>query len=316
MARRVLGLSCGSVGGSPELLLRRALQAAVDDGAEVELVRLVDLRLPSTGTGVGGSLDPVGGDDAGWFWERLIACDGWIVSSPIISRTVPGRLKLLADRLLGPNADAAIIEGLLEVRRSGQEPTVPFRVDERVLKSRVAGFIACGGALTTQWKTLALPVLHTLAFSMHIKVVDQMLVEGAGTPQSVLLDEEALARASMLGHHVAGQLDRGWHDAQYLGAPGLCPMCHLDVVVLDGRDVGCATCGARGRLTDEFEVHWTDLSPSVIGMDEKRAHYVEIVETAQRHAMVRDRIDALAAQYADESWVVRPADSVAASPDS
>ena len=57
---------------------------------------------------------------------------------------MPGRLKLLADRLLGPNADRAIIEKLLEVRRSGEEPMVPFRVDERVLKPRVAGFIAVG----------------------------------------------------------------------------------------------------------------------------------------------------------------------------
>ena len=74
------------------------------------------------------------------------------MSTPIISRTVAARLKLFGDRLLGPNADAAIIEGLTALRREGREPAVPFRVDERVLKPRVAGFLAVGGSLTSQWR--------------------------------------------------------------------------------------------------------------------------------------------------------------------
>lgn len=283
MPGRVLGLSSGVPGGSAEILLIEALRAAQSDGASVELVRLDELLLP---------------EDSDWFWERLVACDAWVISAPIISRTVPGRLKVLADLLLGPNADAAIIEGLLEARRSGAEPVVPFRVDERVLKPRVAGFIACGGSLTTQWKALALPVMHTLAFSMHIKVVDQMVVDGAGTPQSVLLDDDAVRRAADLGRHVASQLGRPWPEAEYLGTPGACPMCRLDVVVLAGRDVECATCGARGRLGEDFAVEWTDLTTSVISLEEKRAHYVEIVETAQRHAAQRDLIDERARAYA------------------
>jgi multimeric flavodoxin WrbA len=283
MPGRLLGLSCGAPGGSAEILLIEALRAAEAAGAAVELVRLVDLTAP---------------DAADWFWERLVDCDAWVVSAPIISRTVPGGLKVLADRLLGPNADAAIVEGILEARRAGAEPMVPFRVDERVLKPRVGAFIACGGSLTTQWKALALPVMHTLAFSMHIKVVDQMVVRGAGTPQSVLLDEEAVGRAGELGRNVASQLGRPWHEAEYLGAPGVCPMCQLDVVVLSGREVECATCGARGRLADDFAVEWTDLTTSVISLEEKRAHYVEIVETAERHAARRSVVEHRARAYA------------------
>ena len=287
MTGKVLGLSSGNPGGSAEILLIEALRAAQEDGASVELVRLDELRLDGTS----------GEDDAEWFWERLIACDAWIVSAPIISRTVPGRLKVLGDRLLGPNADAAIIEGLLEVRRQGEEPAVPFRVDERVLRPRVAGFIACGGSLTTQWKTLTLPVMHTLTFSMHIAVVDQMVVEGAGTPRSVVLDPEAVGRASTLGHRVASQLGVPRDEVAYLGPPGACPMCHLDVVVLHGADVECATCGARGRLAGDG-VAWTDLSTSVISMEEKRAHYDEIVETARAHAARAELVAERAAAYA------------------
>jgi multimeric flavodoxin WrbA len=296
----VLGLGCGQPHGSAEILLKAALRAAADEGADVELVRLDELRLPS---GAAESAEP---DDAWWLWERLVGCDGLIVSTPIISRTVAARLKLLGDRLLGPNADAAIIEGLLALRREGREPAVPFRVDERVLKPRVAGFLAVGGSLTSQWKTLALPLMHATTFSMHIAVVDQVQFEGAGTPRSVVIDQAALDRAAVLGHHVAGQLGVPFDQARYLGPPGLCPMCHLDVVVLRGAEVECGTCGARGRLAPDLQVTWTDLTSSVISMDEKRAHATEIQDTAARHQRLSAQIEERAREF--EAWdpAVRP----------
>jgi multimeric flavodoxin WrbA len=300
MSKRLLGLGCGQLGGSAEIALKAALQAAEEAGAEVELVRLEELHLPS-------GPDAPEPDDAWWFWDKLVECDGLIVSTPIISRTVAARLKLLADRLLGPNADAAIIEELVAVRRAGGDPIVPFRVDERVLKPRVAGFIAVGGSLTSQWKTLTLPVLHTTTFSMHTAVVDQVQFEGAGTPRSIVLDPAALERAAQLGRNVAAQLGRTFDEAEYAGdEPGLCPMCHLDVIVLRGGDVECATCGARGELRDDRQVHWTDLTKSVISMDEKRDHYFEIRDTAQRHNAQREEIEERASVYDDFDRVVRP----------
>ncbi len=298
--RRVLGLGCGQPRGSAEILLKAALRAAAGEGAEVELVRLDELRLPS------GTAEGAEPDDAWWLWERLAECDGLIVSTPIISRTVAARLKLFGDRLLGPNADAAIIEGLLSLRRQGREPAVPFRVDERVLKPRVAGFLAVGGSLTSQWKTLALPMMHATTFSMHIAVVDQVQFDGAGTPRSVVLDAAAIDRAALLGRNVASQLGVAFEAARYLGPPGLCPMCHLDVVVLRGADVECATCGARGLLAPEAQVTWTDLSTSVISMDEKRAHAAEIQVTAERHRQVSEQIEERAREFEAYDPVVRP----------
>jgi multimeric flavodoxin WrbA len=296
---QVLGLGCGQVGGSAEIALVAALRAVEATGAEVELVRLEELRLP-TGP------DPAEPDDAWWFWDRLLEADGVIVSAPIISRTVPARLKVLIDRLLGPNADRAIIQGLLAKQAAGEEILVPFRVDERVLKPRVAGFIVVGGSLTSQWKTLTLPVMHTFTFSMQTAVVDQMVVSGTGTPKSIVLDDDALARAAELGRRVASQLGREFDDVDYLGEPGLCPLCHLDVVELKGRALACAGCGAQGRLADDLNVEWTDLDVSVISMAEKRAHYEEIVETATRHAKQRDLINERAATYDFSEHLVRP----------
>lgn len=297
---RVLGLGCGQPHGSAEILLKAALRAAQDEGAAVEVVRLDELRLPS-----GGAEDSEP-DDAWWLWDRLAECDGLIVSTPIMSRTVAARLKLLGDRLLGPNADAAIIEGLLALRNQGQEPAVPFRIDERVLKPRVAGFLAVGGSLTPQWKTLTLPMMHATTFSMHIAVVDQVQFGGAGTPRSIVLDGAAIERAALLGRNVAGQLGVPFEQARYLGPPGLCPMCHLDVIALHGADVECATCGARGLLTPAGQVSWTNLSTSVISMAEKRAHAAEIQETAAQHGQLRAEIDERAGAFEAYDPVVRP----------
>ena len=254
LSHRVLGLGCGQPRGSAEILLKAALRAAEAQGAEVELVRLDELRLPS------GAAEAAEPDDGWWLWERLIACDGLIVSTPIISRTVAARLKLFGDRMLGPNADAAIIEGLLALRRQGREPAVPFRVDERVLKPRVAGFLAVGGSLTSQWKTLALPLMHATTFSMHIAVVDQVQFEGAGTPRSVVLDPAAIDRAAQLGRNVASQLGvrvrRRPLPRPARPVPAVPPGRHRAPPHRRGRhrhgprgisaDVECATCGARG----------------------------------------------------------------------
>lgn len=296
---RLLGLGCGQIGGSAEIALVEALRAVEAAGADVELVRLEELHLPL-------GPDPVEPDDAWWFWDRLLEADGVIVSAPIISRTVPARLKVLIDRLLGPNADRAIIEGILAKRAAGEDVLVPFRVDERVIKPRVAGFIAVGGSLTPQWKSLTLPVMHTFTFSMQTAVVDQMVVAGAGTPKSIVLDDDSLARAAELGRRVASQLGREFDDVDYLGDPGLCPLCHLDVIELRGRAVACAGCGAQGRLTAEGLVQWTNFDTSVISMAEKHDHYEEIVETAARHAEHRDLIEERAAGYDFSHRLIRP----------
>ena len=275
----VLGLGAGAPGGSAEILLRTALAAA---GGDAGLVRLADVDLISP-------------DDLDWLWEKLVGCDALIVGTPIMSRTMAAGLKLLVDRLLGPNADAAIIEQLVALRRAGVEPAVPFRVDERVLRPRVAGFLAVGGSLTPQWKTLALPLMHTLTFSMHIAVVDQVVFEGAGTPRSIVLDEAALRRSAELGANVASQVGKPFDDVAYLGEPGLCPMCHLNVVELTGAAVTCATCGAQGSLGDGGKVEWSTLETSVLSMAEKRAHAAEIQETAARHRALAGEIDKRAA---------------------
>lgn len=310
---RLLGVSCGEIGGSAEILLRAAMAAADRPELELQLVRLADLQIPF-GLRAGEAED---GDDTWWFWEQLLEADALLIATPIYSRTVPGTLRLLADRLLGPNADAAFVQELLALRAAGNAPAVPFRVDERVLKPRVAGFIACGGSLPDHWKTLALPLLHPFTYSMQIGVVDQVQFGGAGTPSSIVLDPEAIERARLLGSRVAGQVGRPFEEVEYQGPEGLCPMCHLDVIaVKSGEEIECATCGARGRVAVRggavvFEFPDGGRDQSVISMAEKRAHFFEVQETAAAHAQrteeIRERARELLAQPADVLAVSAPA---------
>src|SRR4051794_22598728 len=276
----VLGLSCGNPGGSAEILLTLALRAAHDAGADAALVRLDDLDLPTRPVSPG---QPAGEDDGPWLWDQVMEADGLIVAAPIYSRTIPGKLKLVADRLAGPAADVAFAERFRAMLEAGETPPVAFPYDERVFRPRVAGFLAVGGAQTSQWKALALPLMHQMAFSSQMAVADQLLVGGAGMPKSVVLDDAALDGARRVGASVAGQLGRPFEAVEYRGEPGLCPLCHLSAVAIDGDAVECVTCGAGGRLVVEDgapAVRFDDLDRSVVTLAEKRAHFAEVQETA------------------------------------
>jgi hypothetical protein len=224
--------------------------------------------------------------------------DALVISAPIHNRTIPGKLKLLLDAILGPKADVAFALEYVRLRDAGQEAAVKSPFDERVLRPRVGGFIAVGGAHTDRWKALALPMLHHMTFSMQIGVVDQVVVGGAGTPSSIVLDHEALDRAALLGANVAGQIGRAFDDVEYRGAPGACPMCHLDAVVLhaDGA-IECATCGATGTLTAagaRFDADGT--RTSVLTVQEKHEHFLEVQETARAQFARADEVAAAAAE--------------------
>jgi multimeric flavodoxin WrbA len=296
---KVLGVSAGAADGSAEILLKAALMAAEELGHEVALLRLDDLAIPT------GPFETDEPDDCPWLLDQVLAADGVIYSSPIYSRSIAGKLRLLTDRVFGPHTDSGFVEFLLGLRERGEPNPLPFEPDERVLRGRVAAFIAVGGSLTDQWKTLALPLMQTLTLSMREGVVDQVVFQGAGTPKSIVLDPQALERARALGRNVAAQLGRGFDDAEYVGEPGICPYCHLNVIAVRGDVVECASCGAEGRfevvdggVTVAFSPD--GLEASVVTMTEKRAHVREVFETAVAHAGRADEIAAGAAPF--EAW--------------
>jgi hypothetical protein len=166
---------------------------------------------------------------------------------------------------MGPSHDQAFRLGAKKMRAergitTGQGP------DERAFKPRAASLIAVGGS---EWDTLALPIMSLFALSMQIEVVDKILVNWVALPKVAALRDDLLERAHRSGRHVAETLKKPLEEAQYIGDPGLCPICHSKVVeARSGADypVICGICGVRGTLsvvdgkvrfdvTDEDRVH-------------------------------------------------------------
>jgi hypothetical protein len=108
---------------------------------------------------------------------------------------------------------------------------------------------------------------------------------------------------------VGSQLGRAFDEVAYRGEPGLCPLCHLSVVVVNGDDVECATCGAGGRLVvvdGAARITFDRLTRSVALIDEKRAHFAEVQETAAAQGPLAEEIARRAAAYAEYDRRITP----------
>jgi multimeric flavodoxin WrbA len=264
---KVLGLTCGRKMSNTEILVKEALMGAEEMGAEVEIVRLMDLNIkPCTGCNTcvinlfekAGSGDCViKNDDFKFIDDKILDCDGLILGSPIYEKAPQGLLKILNDRM-GPSHDLAFRIIAKKIREEngitkGKGP------DERSFKHRVAALIAVGGS---DWTTLALPMLQLFTQPMNMMVVDQKLFNWVGLPATVVLKTEMLERARRSGRHVAETLKKPIEEAVYIGDPGLCPICHSSVLEMTSKlePATCAVCGVRGTLRTDGDKYALDVT--------------------------------------------------------
>jgi multimeric flavodoxin WrbA len=252
---KVLGLTCGRKLSNTEIVVKEALMGAEEKGAEVELVRLMDLDIkPCTGCNAcvisllekGGAGECViKDDDFKFIDEKILDCDGLVVGTPIYEKTPQGLLKVLNDRM-GPSHDLAfrIIAKKIREEKGSKKGRGP---DERSFKPRVASLFAVGGS---DWTTLALPLLQLFVQPMNITVVDQQLFDWTALPAAVLLKNDYLERARRSGRHLADSLGKTAQEAVYIGPQGVCPVCHSSVLELGetSNTVRCAVCGVYGSL--------------------------------------------------------------------
>ncbi|MFH0917486.1 MAG: flavodoxin family protein, partial [bacterium] len=309
---KVLGISCGRRLSNTEIMVKEALMGAEEMGAEVELVHLHDLTIkPCTGCNscvidlferCGPGRCVIKNDDMPFIDEKIMECDGLILGSPIYEKSPSGQLKSLNDRM-GPSHDQAFRMAAKKMREergitTGEGP------DERAFKPRAASLIAVGGS---EWDTLALPMMSLFTMSMQIEVVDRILVNWIGLPRVIALRDDLLECAHRSGRHVAETLMRPIEEAEYIGEPGLCPICHSKVVeARSGADypVLCAACGVRGTLsvaggevrftvTDEDRVH------SHFLLSGKFEHLEELANISLKPPANKGEIPAKVAKYKD-----------------
>jgi multimeric flavodoxin WrbA len=320
----MLGLCNGSINGNSEILLKAALLAAkrADPSITISWIHTPSASVPrnarplapaAAGKGVVPSSDgppmvyPVL-DDRDAVRNAILDADALIFATPTYSHQPPGALKALTDTILGPFADAAMAVRIDEGRKSGDPEYQGAKFDERLLKPRVVGFIATSGSPLSGQITMALPTLHQIPYCLHAKVVDQHVFQGFAIPGSVLLDEEnTIPRAEKLGKNVLSQMGKSFDDAQYLGPAheNDCPYCHLSKIEIDytqKNDVGCITCGHRGKLVvgsnGAIKPVWdVDGTHSCITFSGKVKHLDDIMGKVAEEIAVVGSIQAKKAQW-------------------
>ncbi|MEJ2099737.1 MAG: flavodoxin family protein [Desulfobacterales bacterium] len=264
---KVLGLTCGRKMSNTEIVVKEALMGAEELGAEVELVRLLDLHIkPCTGCNScvislfekGGAGDCVlKGDDFKFIDEKILDCDGLILGSPIYEKSPQGLLKVLNDRM-GPSHDLAFRMIAKKIR---EEKGITKRKgpDERSFKLRVAALFAVGGS---DWTTLALPMMQIFTLPMNMTVVDQQLFNWVALPATMALRDEMLERARRSGRHVAEMIGKPDEERTYIGEPGLCPVCHSSVLELTNKSESalCAVCGVKGTLKTKGDTYTLEVT--------------------------------------------------------
>lgn len=149
MDMKLLGLACGRKMDDTEVLVKEALMAAEESGAEVGFIRLADLNIkPCQGCTAclqslfaGGAGNCALEDDMPFLDEQIMACDGLILGSPVYTMTPSSSLKILCERF-GPSHDVSF---RLEAKKISAATGKGKGPDERSFKERVGAFISIGG---------------------------------------------------------------------------------------------------------------------------------------------------------------------------
>ena len=252
---KIFGIAAGRKNGNSEILLKEALLAAEERGAETSWVNLHDAEiLPCTGCEacmmqlMKKRQPPVcvvhkGKDDMDTIMDEMARADGIIVSVPTFCLAPQGIWKVFTDRWLP-------YEWALQ-KKLGAVDHVP---------ERVAGIIACGGA-TLNWQPLSLALLNIPLFMQSIKVVDMVLSTQVARPGQVILKPEAITQAGRLGLNVAEACAMDFDNVEYVGErKGWCPVCHHNLMIKAephwngvSFKYECAMCGAGGDLVPDSE---------------------------------------------------------------
>ncbi|TCL48745.1 flavodoxin family protein [Allofournierella massiliensis] len=256
MSIKVMGITAGRKNGNSEILLKEALTACEEAGAEVTMINLRDFNIldctgctactkaMSQGKYAGCTLDAK--DDKKRIMDVMLAQDAVIFSVPTYDLMPASSYLTFAHRSLSYETSFLETIGAIEHR------------------DRVAGLISVGGS-TRSWQSMALEGLQATMFITDMKVVDMLLATRVPAPAQCLLDDELLARARLLGQHIMEAAATPAEERKWLGEEdmGWCPNCHCNALVLGEKQwdglhypIECQVCGAGGTLEQTEDGKW------------------------------------------------------------
>jgi multimeric flavodoxin WrbA len=316
---KILALTCGRKMANCEILTKEALMGAEEYGAEVEIVRMLDLDIKHCKICwpcpmlLKGPKACVQKDDGFFLFEKIMECDALLISAPIYTLTPPGYLLAIRDRLLGPRVDIVSLKEAKKAQGTDSRFQKKAYVDDRVFKNRVGAFISVGGARSYDWVTMGIPLLYTLTFSMGINIVAQMQVRGVADDGAITLKVNELSKARKLGVNLAKAMKRPYEEVLFTGEDqGVCPVCHCNLIVKEqGCDIMCATCGIKGTLRyDGNKVipvfPEEEQKKSHLTLEGKKIHHFEIWDVIKELEPYKAQIPALTGKYASYKTCVVP----------
>ncbi len=215
--------------GNTDILVRQALMAAQEMGAEIEIMRMTDLDIRPCK----GCLNCVVKnqrcdikDDAYFFFDTLHEADGIILGAPTYCFTPGGVIKMAMDRVL------------------------QYALQFLNFREKTGALIAVSGL--RRWDPLTMPLLQAFAKLMQFRVVGQLSAYAHG-PGAILVDEEALNQAYQLGLRVVEARRENDPSKDYLEGVGVCPVCHQNVLLIKDGEIECPLCLIKGvpRIEDD-----------------------------------------------------------------
>lgn len=256
MGFTILGITAGRKDSNSEILLKEALLACQDQGAEVKMINLRDYNIlecngctacthgMSIGKNVGCTLSKM--DDKEAIMEVMLSVDAIIASAPTYDLMPTATFSKFMHRNLA--YESAFLEHIGAIEH----------------KDRVAGLIAVGGS-TRSWQSMALESMQATCFTNDFKVVDMYLATRVPAAKQCLLNDEMIERAYKMGENIMKSLNTPVEDREWLGDEdmGWCPNCHSNALVLgevqwDGLHfpIECQVCGAGGNLEKTEDGKW------------------------------------------------------------
>ena len=285
MSYKVMGITAGRKNSNSEILLKEALMACEEKGAEVTMINLKDYNiLPCTGCtsctknmsmgkNAGCILDKK--DDKKKIMDVMLAQDAVIFSAPTYDLMACSTFIIFAQRSL--SYETSFLETIGAIEH----------------KDRIAGLIAVGGS-TRAWQSMALESMQAAMFTTDLKVVDMILGTRVPGNAQCLLQEDLVERAHKMGENIMECLDMPVEERKWMGEEdmGWCPNCHSNALVLGEKQwdglyypVECQVCGAGGNLeqTDEgkwiFKIQKDGLLKDRTTVAGRAKHLEEIAET-------------------------------------